>query len=292
MRIILKKKKNDNPEKKNKSKKVFLALIVIGIVSLRFVESATPCLEYGRVFYNLGLESEGRSHWQKALGYYKKAIGYNPGLVEAYNNIASVYQISHDFDTSIQFAQKAINLDAKYHQAYHTLGLAYRAKGYFALALKSFLTAYKLYRHSPCIPIYLYDVGIAYNDVGDQVNSNRYLVQLRSLNEINLADELEINRMYRYDPLYIYDLGQTYRDIDSQAFSIHWVDKLRLMKEGKLAKLLEAKRENHYNPLTLYEVGVIYNNSVAQNEIRHWLARPLRFIKKDKLSGQLDRIIQ
>ncbi len=173
------------------SKKVFLMMVILGAGGLRFVEMATPSLEYGRVFNHLGEENEKRGQWKKAFGNYKKAIGYDPLLVEAYNNIANVYRHNHDLDKAVEFAQKAINLDPQFHQAYHSLGLAYRAKGHYQLALKSLTHAYELYSHYPYVPYYMYDLGIAYHNLGDEVTARQWVHEIRLLKEDEIADQLE-----------------------------------------------------------------------------------------------------
>ena len=93
------------PIKRNN--KIFVLAILAGVIGLRFVESATPVPEYGRVFNGLGLESGKKGQWQKALTYYKKAIYFNPVLVDAYSNMAAAYRMNQNYDRAIEYARKA-----------------------------------------------------------------------------------------------------------------------------------------------------------------------------------------
>lgn len=176
---------------KHPSRTIFLLIVFTGVFGLRIVESATPVLEYGKVFNNLGLVCEQKEHPKKALRYYQKAIMFNPGLAEAYSNMASLLFKNQDYDKAIVYAQKAIDLDHLYHQAYHTLGLAYRAKGEYQMALKFFARAYDLYNHYPYVHHYKYDLGIAYLDVGEKGSAKQCVQDLRALKEDKMADQLE-----------------------------------------------------------------------------------------------------
>ena len=177
----------------------FILIVILGAAGLRFVESASPCLEYGKVFYTLAREDEKHNHWQKAERQYSKAIEFDPMLADAYSGLANVYLHDRKLDKSIESAQKAINLNPRHHQAYYTLGLAYRAKHEYAVALKSFAKAVELFPLFPDIPQYTYDLGIAYYDVGDEFNAKFCIHELRSLKQEEMAAQLE-NTLHLYEP--------------------------------------------------------------------------------------------
>lgn len=179
-------------ENKSQSQKIFFLLVILFGTGIRFVESATPSLEYGRVFYNLGLGNEQRGQWKNALKSYKKAVEFNPDLAEAYDHMAMIFHNYRDFDKTIEFAQNAINHDPQYHHAYHTLGLAYQSKGNHQLALKYFAKANGLYPHYPFDSYYKYDLGIAYLNVGDIASAKQCVRDLHLSKEDQLADQLEL----------------------------------------------------------------------------------------------------
>src|SRR5467141_553155 len=84
-------------------------------------EYASFCLTLGKL-----LVHEGKL--EQALERNERAIGLNPKLPIAYNNLGVTYYSMHDNDKAIRCYQKTIELDSTYALAYVNMGNAYDEK--------------------------------------------------------------------------------------------------------------------------------------------------------------------
>ena len=66
---------------------------------------------------------------EKALECYKEAVDVNPSMVEAYSNMAGIYNNSKEYDKAIEACEKAIKVNPKFSEAYNNLAIAYYSKG-------------------------------------------------------------------------------------------------------------------------------------------------------------------
>ena len=60
----------------------------------------------------------------RAVKFYKKHLLANPNNYKALNNLANQYQIKGDFETSIYYYNKSIELNDAYTPAHRNLSLA------------------------------------------------------------------------------------------------------------------------------------------------------------------------
>ena len=86
-------------------------------------------------------ESEFKGQWEEAKGYYRQALTLNPSLVEARNNLGTLYVRQRQLTAAIEEFQAAIRLDPHYAMVRNNLGSAYFLSGQETLAIQEFLAA-------------------------------------------------------------------------------------------------------------------------------------------------------
>jgi tetratricopeptide (TPR) repeat protein/glycosyltransferase involved in cell wall biosynthesis len=79
-----------------------------------------------------------------AITGYREAIARDPGLAEAYNNLASLLAPAGDDAAAEQLLLRAVELQPDYGEAHNNLGILWSARGDFARALPSFERAVSL----------------------------------------------------------------------------------------------------------------------------------------------------
>ena len=86
-------------------------------------------------------EAEFAGQWEVATRYYRQALALNPTLVEARNNLGTLYVRQQRLTAAISEFQGAIRLDPNYAVVRNNLGSAYFLVGEEALAIQEFLAA-------------------------------------------------------------------------------------------------------------------------------------------------------
>jgi tetratricopeptide (TPR) repeat protein len=104
------------------------------------------------VYNNYGTLCFNQNRFKEAMDHFKHAVDYNPKYAHALNNVASVYGVygqnemqmadldppnkeSHlqkakeNFDTALQFFQKAMDVDPNFVEPYRLTGMTYRNLG-------------------------------------------------------------------------------------------------------------------------------------------------------------------
>ena len=82
-----------------------------------------------------------KGQWEEAKGYYRQALTLNPTLVEARNNLGTLYVRQQQLTAAIDEFRAAIRLDPNYAMVRNNLGSAYFLSGQEALAIQEFLAA-------------------------------------------------------------------------------------------------------------------------------------------------------
>ncbi len=93
---------------------------------------------------HLGIQYAKMEEYQKAIELYKEAIKLKPKLIEAYSNLAGVYNTLKNYDEGIKYAREAIKIKPDFSEAYNNLAVAYYYKGEKEEALKNMEIAVKL----------------------------------------------------------------------------------------------------------------------------------------------------
>ena len=86
-------------------------------------------------------ESEVKGQWEEAKSYYRQALTLNPTLVEARNNLGTLYVRQQQLTAAIDEFQAAIRIDPNYAKVRNNLGSAYFLSGQETLAIQEFLAA-------------------------------------------------------------------------------------------------------------------------------------------------------
>ncbi len=85
--------------------------------------------------------AESKGQWKEATDYYRQALTLNPTLVEAQNNLGTLYVRQQQLTAAIDEFRAAIRLDPNYAMVRNNLGSAYILSGQEALAIQEFLAA-------------------------------------------------------------------------------------------------------------------------------------------------------
>jgi tetratricopeptide (TPR) repeat protein len=86
-------------------------------------------------------ESELKGQWEEAKSYYRQALTRDPTLVEARNNLGTLYVRQQQLTAAIDEFQAAIRIDPNYAKVRNNLGSAYFLSGQETLAIQEFLAA-------------------------------------------------------------------------------------------------------------------------------------------------------
>ncbi len=73
--------------------------------------------------FNAGVNYYQKRNLGQALQAYKKALQHDARFLEAYNNLALIYQEMGDLDQARETLQKAIEINAHYEKAWNNLGI-------------------------------------------------------------------------------------------------------------------------------------------------------------------------
>jgi tetratricopeptide (TPR) repeat protein len=95
----------------------------------------------GQTAFERAREAESRGQWEEAERLYRRALALNPTLVEARNNLGTLYVRQQQLTAAIDEFQSAIRLDPDYAIARNNLGSAYFLSGQEAQAVQEFLMA-------------------------------------------------------------------------------------------------------------------------------------------------------
>lgn len=147
-----------------------LALNLIGMVYLEYLDDADKALEYGMEAWeilketnnqklicgnlnNIGYTYSKIGRYQESLFYFFKSIDYNSdsdsGLSTTFNNIADVYLHLFDYNSVISYSDKSIHIAKRNHDFYNlslaqkTLSEAYLKLSKYDSALKYGMLSYR-----------------------------------------------------------------------------------------------------------------------------------------------------
>jgi tetratricopeptide (TPR) repeat protein len=90
----------------------------------------------GRYYFTLG-QILNPSYYEKAIDYFEKVIQLAPQNVQYYNLLAQVHYIMGDYDESLNWLNKSVELDDRYFPTWLQLGDTYAAKANVDAALEA-----------------------------------------------------------------------------------------------------------------------------------------------------------
>jgi tetratricopeptide (TPR) repeat protein len=102
---------------------------------------------------------------EKAVDFFEKAVGIDPGYSEAYNNLGFAHEKLGHFDTAISFYKKALAnlLYATPEKAYISMGNSYYRLGKYENAINSYKEAI---RRAPNLSLPYLKLALCYNALG------------------------------------------------------------------------------------------------------------------------------
>ncbi len=147
--------------------------------------------------YNQGLILESQGLLPEAATRYRQAIQLQPGLLNAYLNLAKLQARSSDLsarDEAVSLARAAVQLDPRFVESHYILGLTLSQRSQFPEAVKAYSDAISLKR----------DYGLAYY--------GRALAE-KGLNQFDaaLADIAQALKVSPTEPTYYLLQGQIYQ---------------------------------------------------------------------------------
>jgi len=172
------------------NRKFLVFIILFSLVFFRWVEGAMPNEYYGGVFYGLGMKQGENGNWDKAAGYFRKAVDSDPGLQKAYFQLGAANLKIQDFSAAVSALLQAIAIDPYDYKAYNLLGLAYREMGELVEASASFDRAI-WWPHPPGVEEYVFNSGATRVMLGNMEGAEVRLQHLIDLKEDKLARQLK-----------------------------------------------------------------------------------------------------
>lgn len=129
-------------------------------------------------FNNIGVAWYEKGNYEKAIGYFKKAVNSNPDLGEAFNNLGVAYAKQGDYSKAIDCYKKATLNNPNYATPFNNTGVAFYKLGYLEKAIKYFEKAikadpkyYKAYNYK----------FVALVKKGEQKKALKFLERIREL---------------------------------------------------------------------------------------------------------------
>lgn len=115
-------------------------------LALEYYNSALDIYpESVEALYNVGMYHQTRQELTQALAAYKKLNIIDSTWADPFYNQGYIHLVyTGDFDSSIYFFTKSVDIDAKYFQAYNNLGLAYELNGDIPNARKNYQKAVEI----------------------------------------------------------------------------------------------------------------------------------------------------
>ena len=165
--------------------------------AIRFLNKSIEIDEnYVDAYYNLAHIFQSLDKNQEAIDCYNKTIEISPNYFAAYNNLGNIYREQRDFEASLDCFKKAIEINPKYADSYNNMGNALTEMGELNAAMDSFKTALEI---KPQFAEAYFNMGKAYQDhekYSDAINC--YFAALKINNQYADAH---------------YNLGMIYREL-------------------------------------------------------------------------------
>ncbi|MCK5081623.1 MAG: hypothetical protein KAR31_01830 [Candidatus Omnitrophica bacterium] len=129
---------------KSKVRKELIVLLCVAVVAtVWYFEKSKRILQYGAVFYEMGLNCEDKCGLEKQLEYFQRALYYNPNQIDAHYRSALIYEKDGNYAKAFEYFIRATETDYWNTLAYYKVGLYYFREGAYDHARRYFLQAVK-----------------------------------------------------------------------------------------------------------------------------------------------------
>src|SRR5919108_5557413 len=105
---------------------------------------ASEAQDTAQTAFERGREAEVKGQWEEAQRYYRQALALDPTLVEARNNLGTLYVHQRQLAAAIDEFHAALQLDPNSAIVRNNLGSAYFLNGQEGLAIQEFLAALRV----------------------------------------------------------------------------------------------------------------------------------------------------
>jgi tetratricopeptide (TPR) repeat protein len=143
------------------------------LIAIRIQTVSAYIPNYGKLFWQQGMDAENKQNIFKALSFYQKAVTYNPEHVPSYYRLGIIYDGLLMPDKSLEAFKKVVGLktlDGYYLPAYWVVGMDYYNRKDYLKAIECFrVTIRQNYRFSPGY----YQSGLAYLMLKDYAHASR-----------------------------------------------------------------------------------------------------------------------
>jgi S1-C subfamily serine protease len=99
------------------------------------------------LYYSQGSLADNRKAWNKAIGYYQKALILDDNYVDAYIGLGGDYYEKGNFDLEVENYLKATQAEPNNDNAFWLLGTAYEDIGQFDKAIDAYIRALLIYQN-------------------------------------------------------------------------------------------------------------------------------------------------
>ena len=237
------------------SKVVFLYnLLGLILVEQKKIDEAIQCYKNGikidpnfaMIYNNLGLlhfRHKPNIDIKEIEKYYLKAISLDKELIEAHNNLGSLYNKIDKIEKAIECYKEAININPKFAFAHHNLGAAYVSLGKFNEATEHLKESIKLN------PKFV-DTHRMLSRIKKYSAQDEHLVELKKIyNEFNNQDlrgKIEIG----------FALGKAYEDIKDFEKSFFHYNEANSLHKKNVNFSIESEKEK------FSEIKNVFNDKI------------------------------
>lgn len=162
---------------------------------------------YGGLFYRRAQECGERCKLQQRLGYYRKAIYYDPNHVDAYYQMGVLYSKTGNPLEASQFYRKAASLDPSHFMAYFQVGLDYLKRGQPDFAMRFFNQAYRFDNNFAELHYYM---GRIYEKKKEWNRAQWHYMRAISINDKHVPAHVRLGMVYHlggYDKLAVAEVS-------------------------------------------------------------------------------------
>lgn len=185
----------------------------------------------------LGMISDDRGDYKKAVEYYSRALTYDKNNADIYKNLSISYRHLKDFDKALKYAKEAYTLNPKDINSRILIGNIYFETGKYKEALDHYSSALEL---APENSQLLYNIASSHMKLGDEFAAIEYFKKAGAADRIGEVAHRAFSRLgVIYTERRAFDLAEQYL---KQAVSIRPSDPVNRYNLG-IAYLKQNKKE-------------------------------------------------
>jgi type IV pilus biogenesis/stability protein PilW len=142
---------------------------------------------YVEAYNNLAIVYQEMGDWEKARSTYQKSVEINPQYGKAHNNLGILLYLQERYEESIEAFQKALAVNPLNMESYINLGILFKKQGQIDKAIDSYQRALRI---NPLNPEAHYNVALLYEQLENwalAIGHYQIFIQLSSKNPSDLV---------------------------------------------------------------------------------------------------------